>query len=178
MSDETTNTQPTPAPARSNTPMYIAVSALLVVAVAGFFMYFRSGAKQDDTSDVAMTGDTSLPADNGQTSAPTDGSTEAVASAYKDGTYSADGKYVSPGGPETIGITLTIKDGIITDAVGKVESSRPESIRRQTMFVNGFKAQIVGKSLAEVSLSKVSGSSLSPKGFNDAVAQIKVQAAA
>ncbi len=97
---------------------------------------------------------------------------------FKDGTYTAIGHYNSPGGAEQISITLTLKDDIITAATAKSIATRPETKNFQGQFVAGFALQVVGKKIGEVSLSKVSGSSLTPKGFNDAVLQIRIQSKA
>jgi len=100
-------------------------------------------------------------------------------STYKDGTYSADGNYFSPGGSEQIALRLNIKDDIIADAVTEANSpSGPTAIRYQAIFVANFKQYVVGKKIDEVKLDKVSGSSLTPKGFNDALNKIKAQAKA
>lgn len=95
---------------------------------------------------------------------------------YKNGTYSAVGDYISPGGAEQIDVKVTLKDNVITDAVVVSKASRPNSKIFQGMFVSNFKPQVVGKNIDEVKLTKVSGSSLTPKGFNDALEKIKGQA--
>ncbi len=95
---------------------------------------------------------------------------------YKDGTYTAVGEYMSPGGPEQIGLSLTVKNNVITDATFTPKAERPMSVRFQDMFAAGYKEFVVGKKLDEVNLTKVSGSSLTPKGFNDALAKIKAEA--
>ncbi|MBP9828200.1 calcium-binding protein [Patescibacteria group bacterium] len=102
--------------------------------------------------------------------------TNTTNNSYKDGTYSATGDYISPGGPETVGITLTLENGIITAASAEVQATLPASVNWQTQFSNGLSAAVVGKSLDEVKLDKVSGSSLTPSGFNEAVAEIKTEA--
>jgi hypothetical protein len=104
----------------------------------------------------------------------TNGSQAAVV--YKDGSYSSVGNYMSPGGSEQIDLTLTLKDGVITEANFLPKAERPMSLRFQNQFATGYKELVVGKKIDEVNLTKVSGSSLTPKGFNDAVAQIKVEA--
>ena len=96
--------------------------------------------------------------------------------AYKDGTYTADGAYTSPAGPETIGITLTLKKNIITSATAKMEATNPKSIKFQTDFIKNFKPMVVGKNISDLQLTKVSGSSLTPKGFNDALLKIEAKA--
>jgi uncharacterized protein with FMN-binding domain len=99
-------------------------------------------------------------------------------SEYKDGTYTTTGDYYSPGGAEQLQVTLTLKDDIVTDASVVSLATRPESKMYQGKFISGFKSYVVGKKLDEVSVTKVSGSSLSPKGFMDAVAKVKADASA
>lgn len=98
------------------------------------------------------------------------------ASQYKNGTYSAVGDYRSPEGPETIGIKLTVKNNLIVDAVATLQARDKKSVKYQELFINNFKTLVVGKKLSEVNLSKVSGSSLTPKGFNEAVVEIRGEA--
>lgn len=97
-------------------------------------------------------------------------------SSFKDGTYSADGTYMSPGGQEAIGITITLKNDVVTAVSAVSKTSRPMSQRYQGMFIGGLEEVVVGKKITEVSLTKVSGSSLTPAGFNDAVVKIQAQA--
>lgn len=97
---------------------------------------------------------------------------------YKDGTYSVTGSYLSPGGAEEIGVTLTLKDDAVVDTTATVLATRPGSVKFQGEFVAGYKTLVVGKKLDEINVGKVSGSSLTPAGFNDAVAKIKLQAKA
>ena len=46
----------------------------------------------------------------------------------------------------------------------------------QQQFASGYESYVVGKSLSTLKLTKVSGSSLTPIGFNAAVADIQTQA--
>lgn len=97
-------------------------------------------------------------------------------SMYQDGTYEMIGEYVSPGGPETVGVTVTLANGIITDSNVEVLATRPASVAKQTDFAENYKEMVIGKNIDEVMLTKVSGSSLTPKGFNDAIEKIKAEA--
>lgn len=100
------------------------------------------------------------------------------ATLYKDGTYSADGVYSSPAGAEDIGVTLTLKGDVVTDASVVPHATNMKSKFMQGMFIDGYKAQVIGKNISDLHLTKISGSSLTPAGFNDAVAKIEVQAKA
>ncbi len=103
---------------------------------------------------------------------------EQHASAYKDGSYKAVGSYVSPAGQEEVDVTLVLKDGKITSAEFVGESQNPISKKLQNQFNEGYKQVVVGKSIDELSLTVVNGSSLTPKGFMDAVQKIKEEAKA
>ncbi len=98
-------------------------------------------------------------------------------SSYKDGTYTAVGSYTTPAGIDSLPVTLTIKDGVITEASSTSPASNVTSQKFQQDFSKNIKQLVVGKKLSEVRLDKVSGGSLTPKGFNDAVATIKKEAA-
>lgn len=102
--------------------------------------------------------------------------TPAVQVDYKDGTYSATGSYKSPAGPEQIGVTLTLKNNIVTDATVTPEATAKRSVMMQNDFAANYKPLVVGKNINDINLTKVSGSSLTPAGFNDALANIESQA--
>lgn len=95
---------------------------------------------------------------------------------YKDGSYSADGTYTSPNGTETVGVQLTLAGGSVTAVEITTHPSNPNTRKFQGEFKDGIAAQIVGKKLDEIKVSKVAGSSLTSGGFNQAVESIKAQA--
>lgn len=101
-----------------------------------------------------------------------------VVQAYKDGAYAATGVYTSPAGKEEVGVSLTLKDNIVTDVTFTPKATNEVSIKLQGMFASGFKELVVGKDINTVKLDKVSGSSLTPKGFNDALDKIRLEAQA
>ena len=100
----------------------------------------------------------------------------AGSASYKDGTFSADGNYVSPNGTETVGVTLTLAGGTVSDVQITQHPSNPNTRKFQGEFAGGIQSQIVGKSLNEIKVSKVAGSSLTSGGFNQAVEKIKSEA--
>ena len=106
----------------------------------------------------------------GASSPATSGST------YKDGTYSADGNYVSPNGTETVGVELTLAGGTVTAVDITQHPSNPNTRKFQGEFAGGISEQVVGKNIDELNVSKVAGSSLTSGGFNQAVEQIKSEA--
>lgn len=115
---------------------------------------------------------------NGTAALPPASSTPDKVILYKDGEYSAIGDYNSPGGAEQIKVTLTLKDDVITDATVLSLATRPETKVNQAKFISGYKALVIGRKITEVTLSKVSGSSLTSKGWNDAISKIQTQAKA
>lgn len=150
-------------PKKSHT-LKITLAIVLLLAVLGY------GAFKYMKRDSAMT------VDLFETRPTMEETGDINRSKYLDGTYTQTGDYISPGGAESIEVTLTIENDIVTSASIKKNATRPTSIKKQTAFEEGFSVLVVGKNLDEVLLDKVSGSSLTPKGFNDAVDKIKVQA--
>jgi uncharacterized protein with FMN-binding domain len=95
---------------------------------------------------------------------------------YNDGTYQAQGGYQSPNGPETIELTITLAGNVITDITVNPGASNATSQRYQGQFAGGVAAETVGKSLDELQVSRVSGSSLTSGGFTQALESIKADA--
>lgn len=100
------------------------------------------------------------------------------ASPYKDGVYSAVGTYNSPGGIDNLGVSVTLKGGVIVDSAVTNQAGDNTSVRYQNMFISGYKQFVTGKNIDEVTIGKVSGSSLTGTGFNAALTKIKIQAKA
>ena len=157
----------------SSSKVGLAIVGLIVIAFIGIVAYQSQNKSQNQ--NTASTQTSPAVQSESTTNEPT-AAQAAEASAYKDGTYTAVGNYTSPGGKEELGVTLTIANGIVTDSKVEVKATRPTSVERQTDFATHYEPQVEGKNIDEISLTKVSGSSLSPKGFNDAVEQIKTQA--
>ncbi|MGH7203899.1 MAG: FMN-binding protein [Candidatus Levyibacteriota bacterium] len=100
------------------------------------------------------------------------------ASPYKDGTYTAEGDYTTHVGQKHISVKITLKNGEITDADVTNQADDKMSEKYQDSFISGYKAQVVGKKIDTVKLSKVAQSSLTPSGFNNALQTIGKQAKA
>ena len=111
-----------------------------------------------------------------QSAAPAPSSAGAGTASYKDGSYAADGNYASPNGTETVGVKLTLASGAVSDVEITPHPSTPNTKKFQGEFAGGIKAQIMGKKLDEIKVSKVAGSSLTGGGFNQAVEKIKADA--
>ncbi|QPE03797.1 hypothetical protein IT882_10980 [Microbacterium schleiferi] len=75
-------------------------------------------------------------------------------------------------------MTLTLADDVVTEVEVTGNPQARESEQYQSQFIGGIKNEVVGKRLDEVSVSRVSGSSLTSGGFMQAVELIKAEAAA
>lgn len=101
----------------------------------------------------------------------------APAFSYTDGTYNATGTYRSPGGTDAVQVMVVLKSDVIVDVSVVGKTTNETSKMYIDAFTSGYKTLVVGKNIDDVQLSKVSGSSLTPKGFNEALNAIKTQAA-
>lgn len=95
---------------------------------------------------------------------------------YAAGTYSAEGSYTNPGGQSSVEVEMTLGDGGVVEDVTVTPQATGTSRQYQDKFVSGIADEVVGKSIDELDVSKVSGSSLTSGGFNEALAQIKSDA--
>lgn len=147
--------------ARTAFAVSAATTVLLLTAACG-----------GDTSGGATSADTS--SDSGAGAGPDTGTD---AETYTDGTYEAQGSYANPGGQSSVDVTMTVADNIVTE-VEVAPGASGTSLSYQQQFIAGIDASVVGKSLNDIEVTKVSGSSLTSGGFNKALAQIKSEAAA
>lgn len=97
---------------------------------------------------------------------------------YADGTYTESGSYNAPSGTETVEVTVTLADNVITDVSVVGEATDPQAKRHQSEFSDGIAAEVVGKNIDEISVDKIGGSSLTSGGFTEAIDAIKADAAA
>lgn len=162
---------------RTNVPKPVRTASALV-GVAGLFVLAGcSGAAdaQDSTStDTGSSSSSSSSTSSSSTSPSSDSST----TTYTDGTYTADGSYQTPESVESISVTLTIADGVVTDVEVTGDPQARETEEYQSKFISGISDEVVGVALDDLNVSRVSGSSLTSNGFNAAVESIKEQAAA
>ncbi|CAH0184418.1 hypothetical protein SRABI76_01615 [Microbacterium oxydans] len=142
-----------------------------IVGIAGLLVL----AGCSGTADAEATSKTG---DTGTSSTGSTSGSDAAAGTYADGTYTADGSYQTPETVEEISVTLTLADGVVTDVEVTGDPKAPETTRYQGEFIDGIAAEVVGKPIDDLKVSRVAGSSLTSGGFNTAVESIKEQAAA
>lgn len=155
-------------------PVRIGVAA---VGVAGAFAL--AGCTATTTTAEPTTGTATTPE---ASTAPTPAASaseesSATASTYADGTYTAEGSYATPESVETIVVTVTLQDDIITSVDVSGDPQKRESEEYQGRFIGGIADVVVGQDIDQISVSRVAGSSLTSGGFNQAIDTIKSEAA-
>ncbi len=92
-------------------------------------------------------------------------------------TYKASEQYLTPKRTShNIDVTLTLEDNIVKEVSVVYDNKAGYSNGYQEKFDAAYKTEVIGKSLAGISLAKVGGASLTSDAFNQAVAEIKDQA--
>jgi uncharacterized protein with FMN-binding domain len=100
------------------------------------------------------------------------------ASTYADGTYTVSAPYRTPEDTETVTLTVTLANDIVTASNATFSQNNHESRRYQMQFAAGYKQYVIGKNIDSIRLSRVSGSSLTSAGFNTALLKVKTEASA
>ncbi|MCS0498747.1 hypothetical protein [Protaetiibacter mangrovi] len=110
-------------------------------------------------------------------SAEADTGTDTSAS-YTDGTYTAEGSYISPAGEQSVAVELTLEGDVVTAVTVTPEADDPQAEGFQEKFAGGIADVVVGKDIDTLDVSRVAGSSLTSGGFNKAIETIKSEALA
>ncbi len=139
------------------------VSGVSAVAGALGLASCSSGAASPDTADEAV-------------EQPAETAAAVEEPEYADGTYTATGSYESPAGPETVGVSITLADGVVSAVVVTPEATNPASQKFQSQFASGVADVVVGQPIEGLTVDTVSGSSLTPDGFNAALVEIAADA--
>lgn len=148
-------------------PVRVGVATLGIVGALALAGCSAPGAATTEPDDT----------DAGASTAPDSGAASG-GGAYADGTYTAEGSYATPESVETIEVTVTLADDVITDVEVTGDPQKSESEEYQGRFIGGIADVVVGQDIDEISVSRVAGSSLTSGGFNQAIEAIKAQAAA
>lgn len=154
-------------------------AAVVGLAVGGVLLAQSGGTGPSRPSLTAGSGPplpTSGPPTTGATGSPDGLHTEPTPGTYRDGQYTSDGSYLTPGGDESIAVTVVVTHGLVTDAVVHTEAVSPTARQFQVQFQTGIAAAVVGRDLAGLSVTRVAGASLTSVGFNDALTRIRLDA--
>lgn len=161
-----------------------------IVVIAGFVLYVDhlqtlNAAKVSSTAQTSTQAaptpppSSTNPVSSSSTATPptsnsSSGSSSSSTSA-KDGTFTAASTYYVPHSEEEIKVSLTLKNGIITDS--SVENSEGDrtSAMFQEDFAASYKSYVVGKNISGLQIGIVSGASDTTQAFNDALGRIASQ---
>ncbi|WP_029149466.1 FMN-binding protein [Microbacterium indicum] len=158
------------------------VMGVLVLAGCG-----AAGAADDQTDDATTStddttssGTTSTDTTTTDESASEDTTTETATSDsdYVDGTYTAGGTYQTPQSVESVTVTVTLEDDVVTSVEVSGDPQASESRQYQSQFIDGIADEVVGVDIDDLAVDRVAGSSLTSTGFNAAIEEIKQEAAA
>ena len=159
-------------------PRSIRIAGVAAVGVVGAIAL--AGCAASDTTTEPTTATTATPESS---TAPTpaasasESESPASSSTYADGTYTAEGSYATPESVETIVVTVTLENDIITAVDVTGDPQKRESEEYQGRFIGGIADVVVGQDIDQISVSRVAGSSLTSGGFNQAIDTIKSEAA-
>jgi uncharacterized protein with FMN-binding domain len=162
----------------------LAVTLVSVMVIAGSVL-LADHIKLQATTDAQHSHITSTPATvvavnptTAATTAPATANTPALSSGYTDGTYKATSDYYVPSGNETVQVTVTLKNGSISDASIRNSESNSVSSRYQEDFASVYKSYVVGKKISSLQIGAIAGASYTSQGFSDAISQIAAKAKA
>lgn len=156
-------------------PKQIGIGILFLAIVAIAVMQF-SNSSNNKAQDATQVETTVAPTAIDSMAKDTSTDSSMMAANYKDGTYKGTGNYTSPAQEEEVDITITLENGVVTDATFDGKATNETSMKMQGLFSEGFKEEVVGKPIDEIDLTVVNGSSLTPQGFMDALDQVKAEA--
>lgn len=158
-------------------PYLIAIALIIIAGVAYLFLYDNT-ASESPAVDVSTRGSTTDVTTGEKIEVPTspNPTPTAPANSYKDGTYETTMTYLTPIRSEyLLDVSLTIKDDIISDA-NVAYSQGAEKDPNAAKFEAAYKAQVIGKDIDSLDLSRVGGASLTTGAFNNALVAIKADA--
>ena len=171
---------------QEKTFIIVGTSAILIAAgLGGSYLFFAKDAATS-TPEVATSASASTTTGGSQaTTTPststsnTSSTTTATSSGYKDGTYSATSNYSVPHGySNSIGVSITVKDGMVT----AVETDQNYSDRESEMYIDCFESllqnAVVDKAIKNLQLNRIGGATLTTAAFDDALDSIRNDAKA
>ncbi|RWZ68583.1 hypothetical protein ELQ92_05110 [Labedella populi] len=128
---------------------------------------------------AACSADSTGAVEDTDTGSAAEGSSAAPGSSasYADGEYTAEGDYATPGGQESVTVTVMLEDGAVSALEVEGSGGSPNTQRYQGEFIDNIEAEVVGKDIDDLEVSKVAGSSLTSGGFMSAIETIKSDAA-
>ena len=135
-----------------------------VVIAMGIFLYARSTGPTQQTMKHEITPVVFTPSGTRGTGS------------YPDGIYSTTGTYAPHGVVTELEVKVTLQNDTVVAVDSKLNSEDSFSRQMTDKFKSGYKALVVGRSIKGLELGAVSGSSLTPIGFNEALRNIEAYA--
>lgn len=174
-----------------NARVKLTATIVAVIVVAGIVVFAdylktKGAATTPMSKTVSMApATTAIPDGAGSTkpAAPATGSTgspnvSSGASGYKDGRYNASSNYFVPPGEESIAVSLTLQNGVVTGVSIKNSERDRDSATFQEGFAALYKSHVVGKKISGLQIGSIAGASDTAEAFNDALNRIASQAQA
>jgi len=156
-------------------PIVVTVLGVVIVALAvALFTFQPSDTVITESAQVEMMTEeeTVVVPNSGTAETTTDDPVAEVALA----TLSGTAKYTTPARiTHDIEVSLTLEGNIVKDVIVNFDKGKGPANDYQKRFESSYRAEVVGKNISEVSLSRVGGASLTSGGFNEAVSQIREQ---
>ena len=148
-----------------------------LVGIAGALLLSGCAAESSSAETTGAAEGSATPQSTAAAASPSASSDAGSSSStYKDGSYTAGGSYQTPETVEKITVSVTIADDTVTAVKVTGDPQAAETTHYQGQFISGISAVVVGKKLDDISVDKVAGSSLTSKGFNQALATIRTEA--
>ena len=148
-----------------NSAVISIIVIILIGAGAGILYAVNNNSDDSDTTKTETT--------TSETTIETGESGETTVSTYEDGEHTATGSFSTPSGTESVTVTVTLENDIVTAVQADGSATGGNSAQYQEQFLENYESEVVGKDLDEVELDRVAGSSLTSNGFNAAIETIK-----
>ena len=163
--------------------VFVVLGSVAVIAVAGATagaLFFGGDSTTVPSSGSSLVSDSTSSTDASSTgSDQTSTTTTPTTGTYADGTYTASASYRVPHGySNSIRTNLTVKDGTVTAVDVQNDASDRESESYIDWFEQELESEVVGKSLADLSPSRIGGASLTTDAFDQTLDTIRDDATA
>jgi len=163
-------------------PIVVAILGVVIV-VLGFVFFAVNPATEPavvETTEMNRTEEmekaSEAVVEDTTAASPTVSKDDVVAEVAMSQTLTGTGSYLTPARtPHEMDVTITLTNGLVSDVNVVYDNGEGFTDPNQERFAAVYKKEVIGKSLDEISLSRVGGASLTTEGFNKALAAIKAQ---
>lgn len=162
-------------------PIILIIGGVIIAGLVGVLVFFSPNNENEAVVPADSNNEMNIRVEDIEDmndTKPTDGEGP-TPSSDTNGTFEASSTYLTPARTEhLVNISLTIEGGVVTNSrvLFDDKAEGESSNDNQARFADAYKSEVIGKSLSEISLSRVGGASLTSQAFNEAVAKIAVEA--